>query len=212
MVRWVVDAASWIPVVAVLTLAPSAQGQPTPSGATATLDCRMLAGMPNAPMSVQTCEARMAAHTDMMSALETPGGERPGDDRMTCEAIMTEMKTLKVTGVSAANASEGEAAGRNAWAIMQRAQSEGLGMMGAQTARSAAAAVVPGNAAGHAAATANLAEQKAMQDRIAAQMGPARDRVDAANANSLNDLVKAMRANPRFARLVKLGGERNCQG
>jgi hypothetical protein len=212
MVRWVVDAASWMAVIAAMSLATGSHGQQPPSVAPGTLDCRMLAGMPNAPMSVQTCEARMAVHRDMMSALETPGGERSGDDRMTCEVIVAEMKTLKVTGVSAANASEGEVAGRNALAIMQRAQAEGLGMMGAQTARSAAAAVVPGNAAGHAAAAANLAEQKAMQDRIAAQMGPARDRVDAANTNSLNDLVKAMRANPRFARLVKLGGERNCQG
>jgi len=40
-------------------------------------DCRMLANVPNAPMTVESCERRMAAHVDMMGALETPGGEPP---------------------------------------------------------------------------------------------------------------------------------------
>jgi hypothetical protein len=95
---------------------------------------------------------------------------------------------------------------------MQRAMAESMGMLAAQTARSAAAAAVPGNAAGHAAATANLAEQTALQDRTAGQMSPARDRLEIANTGSTVDLVNAMRANPRFARLLKLGVERNCQG
>jgi hypothetical protein len=175
-------------------------------------DCQMLARMPNAPMTVQACEQRMAVHMDMMSALEAPGGARPGDERMTCEAIAAEMRTLKVSGVSPANAATGEAAGKDAMSIMQRAMAEGMGMMGAQTARSAAAAAGPGNAAGHAAAVANQAEQKALQERTAAQMGPARERLEAAHTQSMADLVKAMRANPRFARLLMLGAERNCQG
>lgn len=212
MVRWLAYAAVLLHLSAGLALpllahAQQAHSLPSPD----MIDCPMLARMPNAPMTVQACEKHMAAHQEMMSALEAPGGARPGDERMTCESIAAEMKTLKVSGVSAANAAEGEAAAKNAMAIMQRAQTEGMGMAATQTARSAAAAAVPGNAAGHAAATANLAEQKALQDRTAAQMNPARDRVMGANTNSMADLVKAMRANPRFARLLKLAGERNCQ-
>ena len=59
---------------------------------------------------------------------------------------------------------------------------------------------------------ANMAEQKAFQERAAAQINPARERTMQANANSLGDLSKSMRENPRFARLIKLAGERNCQG
>lgn len=185
-----------------------AQAPAGPSG----LDCRMLARMPNAPMTVEVCEKRMAAQMDLMSALETPGGERPGDDRMSCEAISAEMKSLKVTGVSAGNVAEGQAAAADLQAIMQGAMAETMGMMPAQTARAAAAAAVPGNAAGDAAARANLAEQKAMQDRVGSQLGPARNRAESAVTASIGDLTKAMRANPRFARLIKLGIERNCQG
>jgi hypothetical protein len=187
--------------------APFALAQPAAPGA---VDCQMLARMPNAPMSVQACQQRMAAHADMMGALQTPGGERAGDERMNCEAISAEMKSMKVTGVSAANAAAGEAAGRDLQAAYNRAMAEGAAMMGAQTARSAAAAAMPGNAAGHAAAMANQAEQKALQDRTAAQMGPARERADAANMAATADLAKAMRANPRFAQLIRLAGERGC--
>lgn len=212
MLRRFAYAATFLSLSAGLALLPLAHAQQAPSPAPGMGDCQMLARMPNAPMTVQTCEQRMAVHQDLMDALEAPGGARPGDERMTCEAIAAEMRTLKVNGVSAANAAEGEAAARDARSIMQRAMTEGMGMMGGQTARTAAAAAVPGNAAGHAAAMANQAEQKALQDRTAAQMGPARERLDAATTRSTAELVKAMRANPRFARLLKLGGERNCQG
>ena len=192
----------------VLTLASLAHAQQAqPPGAP---DCKALAGLPNAPMTVEACELRMSAYADMISALDAPGGERPGDDRMTCDAIVAELKTINVSGVSATNAAEGRAAADEVMAIMQRAQTETMGMMAMQTARSAAAGPIPGNVAGHTAATANLAEQKMMQDRLAAQMGPARNRLDMASTNALGDLVRVMRANPRFARLVKLAGERNC--
>jgi hypothetical protein len=202
----------WFAYAATLLALSAAHAQQAPAPAPAMLDCQMLARMPNAPMTVQTCEQRIAVHLDMMSALETPGGARPGDERMTCEAIAAELRTLKVSGVSAANAAAGQAAGQDVMAIMQRAMAEGMGLMAGQTARSAAAAVVPGNAAGHAAAMANQAEQKALQDRTAGQMGPARERMEVASTSATADLVKSMRANPRFARLLKLGGERNCQG
>lgn len=200
-------------VLAAVMLLPTAQAQQVSATPPDTaIDCQMLARMPNAPMTVDTCQKRMASHTAMMSALETPGGERAGDDRLTCNAITAEMKTLKVGGVTAANAAAGEAAGQDVMAIMQRAMAESMGMMATQTARSAAVAALPGNAAGHAAATANMAEQKAMQDRVTAEMSPARDRLETANTNSMGDLAKAMRANPRFARLMKLALERNCSG
>lgn len=203
MIRWLTRLS-----VSVLTLSSLANAQQVQSPDA--LDCRMLAGIPNAPMTVETCERRMAAHRDMMSALEAPGGERSGDARMSCDAIVAELKTINVSGVSAANAAEGAAAGEAVMAIMRRVQTETMGMMASQTARSAAAATIPGNVAGHTAATSNMAEQIAMQNRLAAELGPARERLDTASTNAMADLVRAMRANPRFARLVKLAGERNC--
>lgn len=191
---------------AMLCSGAAAQGMPPPGA----LDCKMLAGIPNAPMTVEGCERMMASHMELMSALATPGGERPGDDALTCAQIVDEMKTLEVTGVSAANAAEGKAASESVMAIVQRAQAEGMALGAAGTARTAAAAAVPGNVAGGAAATANLAEQQALSNKTAAELAPARDRMNASVGNAMGDLAKSMRENPRFARLMQLTVQRNC--
>jgi hypothetical protein len=62
----------------------SATAQPT-SPSSDGVDCRMLARM--------------------MRALETPGGARPGDERMTSGQNAADVKTMKVAGVSAFTAS-----------------------------------------------------------------------------------------------------------
>jgi hypothetical protein len=196
----------------VAALSPASHGQGMASPPASGLDCSKLASMANPPISVAACEQMVRVQAEMMTALNTPGGERPGDDKLTCAQIIEEMKTTRATGVSQANASEGKAAAEDLKATMARAQAEAAALSAAQSARSAAAAAVPGNVAGHAAATANMAEQKAFQDRVAAQVNPARERTMQANANSMGDLSKSMRENPRFARLIRLAGERNCQG
>jgi len=168
--------------------------------------------MSNPPMSVATCEQMLKMQAEMMGAINAPGGERPGDDQLTCAQIVEEMKATRAAGVSQGNASEGAAAAEDLKAKMQRAQAEAAALSATQGARSAGAAVVPGNAPGQAAAMASLAEQKALQDRSNARLNPARERAIQANANSMGDLSRSMRENPRFARLIKLAGERNCQG
>ena len=196
----------------VAAMPPSSQGQGPQSAPASSSDCSKLADMPNPPMSVATCEQMVKMQADMMGALNTPGGERSGDDKLTCAQIVEEMKATRAAGVSQAHAAQGKAASDEMKAAMQGTQSEAAALAAAQTARSAAAATVPGNAAGQAAAMANLAEQKAMQERVNAQVSPARERVMQANANAMGDLANSMRENPRFARLIRLAAERNCQG
>lgn len=195
-----------------IATAPLAVAQP--AGASG-MDCKMLARMPNAPMTVEQCERQMAIQAEMTGAMNAPGGERPGDDKLTCAQIVEELKTMRVGGVSPANAVESKSAGEDLKASVERAQAEAAALSATQTARNAGAAAasaagVPGVSA--AANAANMAEQKALQDRVAAQVNPARQRAMQANANSMADLAKSMRENPRFARLIRLAGERNCQG
>ena len=191
-------------LIALLACAAGVRSQSMPG-----MDCKALAAMPNAPMSVEACERQFGAYMQLMSAYETPGGERPGDERMTCANIGDEVKTMKFTGVSSANAAEGKAAGEDLMTALRRAQAQAMGLAAAQTGRTAATAALPG--AGGTAAMANMAEQKALQDRVAAEIHPARERATQANANSMNDLAKAMRENPRLARLIRLAVERDCQ-
>lgn len=206
------SAGSLVAAVLCAALAPIAQAQrtqmPSPSG----MDCKALAGIPNAPMTVESCEQMMKTQMDLMSALNTPGGERPGDEQMSCAQIIEEMKTTKASGVSPGNAAEGKAAAEDLKGAMQRAQAEAAALAAVQTARNMAAAAVPGNAPGQANAMLGMAEQKALQDKASAQINPARERLVQANANSMADLARSMRENPRFARLMQLTMQRGCTG
>lgn len=189
--------------------AASQQMRATTPGA---LDCRALAGIPNAPLTVEVCEQWIAAQAVLQDALNTPGGERPGDEQLSCAQIIEEMKTLKVAGVSQENAAAGKAAGQDVMAIMQRAQAEAMGLAGAQSARTMAAAATGSNAVAGATATVNAAESKALSDRVGREMAEPRQRMMQANVASMNDLAKSMRENPRFARLMQLTIQRNCTG
>ena len=48
--------------------------QPTAPGS---FDCRMLASIPNAPMTVETCERRMGAHAKMRARSRRPAASGP---------------------------------------------------------------------------------------------------------------------------------------
>jgi hypothetical protein len=58
MVRWLVYAATLLPISAGFALLPHAHAQQARSPQPDTIDCRMLARMPNAPMTVQTATAK----------------------------------------------------------------------------------------------------------------------------------------------------------
>jgi len=90
--------------------------------AAAAVDCRQLAAMPHAPISVETCEAQKAAFGRLGAAMDTSGGERPGDAAMSCEQIIAELQSSDFSGVSAETAAESAAAGeelRDAFASNQ---------------------------------------------------------------------------------------------
>ena len=136
----------------VAALSPASHGQGMASPPSSGLDCSKLASMPNPPISVAACEQMVRMQAEMMTALNTPGGERPGDDKLTCAQSIEEMKATRAAGVSPATASENKAAAEDMKTTMERAQAEAAALAAAQTARSAAAAAVPGNVAGQAAA------------------------------------------------------------
>lgn len=174
------------------------------------LDCSMLARMPNPPMSMEACEARKRSYGNLSQAVDTSGGERPGDEAMTCTEIIAEMQASRFAGVGADTAAEGVAAGTE----LQAAYEGGVAAAGALAAKqgveTAAAAMLP-NAVQGTVAYRHAAEQQALAARTTAAVGPARDRAMQANAASSDELAASLRANPRFARLMQLVQARNCQ-
>ena len=197
---------------------PSAQAADPvtgPRGATSQIDCRALAARPgDAAMSLERCQAQTAGMPELMQSMNQPGGERPGDDAMSCEQVIAELKAVSVPGVSQEHAAESLAAGRQLQTTYDEQMVKGQTLAAAQTARNAAAAginlMTGTNLAGGIAAAQNQAETAALQAQAKAQMGTATSRAAAANANSRGDLAATWRANPRMARLTQLVMKKNC--
>jgi hypothetical protein len=139
---------------------------------------------------------------------------RPGDEQMSCEAIIAEMRTLQVSGVSAQNAAEAQAAGQALRSEMDRQQTAAAGQMAAGTAATAAAsaAAAAGAQGANQALLANQVAAQAQAQANAARMAPMRDRATAANAAAMTDLMASIQSNPRFGRLIGLAGARGCSG
>ena len=96
--------------VLLVALASAAHAKPG-SGKPPTIDCKALRAMSNAPMSFEQCEQLKAPAADMQQ--NRTGGERPGDDQMSCEQIMAELSQVSVSSATLESARESVAAGQN---------------------------------------------------------------------------------------------------
>ena len=203
-------------IACVLALAPAAvslakdpAGRAPPDRRGDDLDCSMLKRQPMPTMSVEDCEAMKASQAALSGAVATPGGERPGDEAMTCEQIIDEMRSSNFAGVSVDTANESKAAGEELQSTYERRNEMAQAMAARQTAATAAASLGP-NAVQGAVAAANSAEQQALAADATRDMRGARGRAMAANSASALELSANLQANPRFARLMQLVMAKNC--
>jgi len=196
-------------------------GSPMPGGGQ--MDCDQLAGMPNSIMSVASCKQMMATQQTYNSAAADPGAARPGDESMTCDQIVAEMKTMRGLGVSQGQRNENATAAQNMqnrlaknqtkahemWAQEQAAVNAG---MAADTATEVATG---GLVQGHAAAAAQQAadaRNRVEGEKIMKETQPDAQRLTGAVGNTSAEMSQELRSNHRYARLVQLAGARNCKG
>ena len=204
-------------VLAVSALAEdrAASGGMPPGGQ---MDCDQLASVPNPPMSVEACKQMMAA----MQPSAASGGERPGDDAMSCADIAAEMKTMRGVGLSGAQQKENAAAASEYQAILakQQAQATALGLEATAAVNAAAAAdtateiATGGVVRGKAAAATQAAYQargEAMGKQMAEERKPSEQRMTAATSASAQTMSQNMQSNPRFSRLVHLAIAKSCK-
>lgn len=176
--------------------------------------CDQLAGMPNAPMTVESCKEMMGMAAGLEAAANDPRARRPGDEAMSCNQIFAELKTMAGVGISEANTAQLDTVVRDGGAAVARGAADTTAFMAETTAIGIAMAAmgpyVPNFvgaaivAAWQARAVAFGARQQAEQAKLTAQMRPA---FSAATA----DLAKSMQANPRFARLGQLAIRKACE-
>ena len=196
--------------------APCASARETAATATSAprLDCKAVTSYPGATLTFEQCETRNTLNAQMSQAMSQSDGEQPGDERMTCEQVIAELKAKSVPGVTAQHAAEASVAGQRYQAAYEgsMATATALATAGAGKAATAAAidAVTGTNIAGAANTTAQTVATKALQAEARATIVPARQRAAAANISVQADVVAMMRANPRIGRLTMLAQSKGC--
>ncbi len=136
-----------------------------------------------------------------------PPGAQPGDDKMTCEQIATELMPYvqQMTPIA-------QAAGASAQELKAKSEkhaAEEAPKLKALSAASIAAGRDPTGLAQRAVNRAIEAEQKAANERVKADMQPTTDKLDA-QTQAMMAQAQAMQADPRLMRLMELSQKKGC--
>jgi len=174
------------------------------------MDCSVLARQPQPMMTVAECERRKSSYGQLDAAVHAPGGERPGDEAMTCTEVIAEMQSMSFVGVTADTARENLAAGNQLRAAYEGGTSAAAAMGARHSMETMAVATMP-NAVQGAVMYRHAAEQAALGRANSASMASARGRASNAISEASEELAANLHANPRFARLIQIVQQKNCQ-
>jgi hypothetical protein len=189
----------------------------------ATPDCAQIAAMPDAHVSLEACQKMMASQQAYNGALADPSVSRPGDEQMSCDQIMAEMKQQQISAPDKAQAAEAQSAVKDEQAMLAKHQKEAAVQQAKDQARDNAASAADratematmGVVSGHALAAAekvNDAEDKAMNRRMLDEAKPTDTRMLNSTAALATGAASQLSANPRLARLVQLANTHRCRG
>lgn len=179
--------------------------------------CESLAALPNPPMSVQACKSLlgMAGTAERMrSTAADPSARRPGDERMSCDAIFAEMTTMGSAFLAESGPAKVEATVAEGLALQQRQSVEGTAFIAGTFALGAAmglASPVMPNFVAAAIAVAWQASALSLGKKLGAEQAALRPRRDDAIVTTADEFEDAMTGNPRFARLTDLALDKGCE-
>lgn len=177
-------------------------------------ECDKLAGIPNAPISVETCKAMFGMATSFEAAANDPRARRPGDDAMSCAQIFDELKTIADVGLSKSTSGQMDSVVKEGQAAAARGVAEGTAFM-AETAAIGIAMAAMGpyvpNFVGAAIVSAWQGRAIALGARLQAEQAKLSARMSPAFSAAAAELAQAMQSNPRFARLGQLAIQKACE-
>jgi hypothetical protein len=197
--------------------APPSQAPAAPS------DCAQIAANVDAHVSLEACQKMMASQQAYNNALADPSAARPGDEQMSCEQIMAEMKQQQISAPDKAQAAEAQSAVKDEQKMLAKHQQEAAVQQAKDQARDNAASAVDratematmGMVSGHALAAAekvNDTEDKATSRRMLDEAKPTDTRMMNSTADLATGAASQVAANPRLARLVQLANTHRCRG
>ncbi len=136
-----------------------------------------------------------------------PPGARPGDDKLTCEEIATELQPYvqqMMPGAVATGQTAQELKGK-----AEKHMAEEAPKMAALSAMSIAAGMDPTGLSQKAANRAIEAEQKAASERVRADTQPTGEKLTA-QTKDLTAQAQQLQADPRLMRLMDLAQKKGC--
>jgi hypothetical protein len=176
--------------------------------------CDELASIPNAPMTAEACRSMMGMAKSMQSASSDPNAMRPGDETMSCDQLLAEMRATGRPMVSAETAAQSTVASDATLSLMQKQNAETKAFMAGQIAvgigASALGMVPGGNIAASAIAAAQQAQAQNFAAKQAQEAAPVRAQMNQAITATGNDVGQSIQENPRFARLAQLVTDKQC--
>jgi len=202
----------------------SSGATPPPAAAnTGGVDCAALASQPNSPFTADSCQQMMKAKMAYDASASSPGAAHPGDDQMTCDQILAELKQQQYAAPDASQVAQGQAAMAQEQQMLNQQQT------------TAAAQYAAGNAAVAAATAADTATQMAtgglvdpqagmraqqamMQagrregEQMAQERAATEQKVVGSASNLAAGAGQQMLDNPRMARLLQLANSKHCHG
>jgi hypothetical protein len=187
------------------------------------MDCAKLAGMPNAPMSVETCEKLQGTQQTYNQAASDPSAQRPGDEQMSCAQITAELKQQQYTTQDKAKVAELDATTKEQQkiihkeeAILAKRQAEAQTAVAAATAADTATELATGGlVSGHALRAVEKtldAQDKVEKERVIREDLPTTKKMIGQTAGLGADFGQQLQSNPRLARLMQLADSKHCKG
>jgi hypothetical protein len=193
-----------------------------PAGVPPGMDCDKIAAMPGGPMSAESCRKMLGAQQAYNTALADPSASRPGDEQMSCDQIVAELKQQQYKTPDKAKVAESRAASAELQTKMAQQQAEVAVITAKQTTEMEAAmaadqatAVSTGGLVRPQSAMAvqkqHDAENKATGERMAKERAPQEKILTTNTADFAGDAGQQLSSNPRLARLVQLASAKNCK-
>ena len=178
------------------------------------MDCEQMAAASHGSMSVESCKQMMESMQGYQKAASDPSASRPGDDKMTCDQIMAEMKQQPMTAPDKNKVAAAQASTAAFQQKMAEDQAEANALAAKQTAENLASHVADQflpNSVEAAKAAAQQKEQDALKAKVEKETAPIAAQSTAATAAVMGDIGQQVTSNPRLAKLVQMASARHCK-
>ena len=176
------------------------------------MSCEQMVASSHGSVSLEACKQMMGMQQSFEAAAADPNASRPGDDKMTCDQIVAEMKQQPITPPDQAKVTEAQVAAADFKQTTEKQQKEATELALKETAEeSLLTRLVPVNAVQEAETKRIQAEQKAQNERMAKEATPKAERMFNATGSLMADVGNQMSANPRMAKLYQMATQKQCK-